>query len=192
MASEVDVANDALTHLGRSRITSLNDSNEEARVMKQFFDGSVDAVLQDYPYRCARYLAELSKLATAPTWGYDHAYQLPTSPYCLRVLDVLDADSDYTWQRFGRNLHTDLDTCKIEYVGRTDVSALDPLVNVAVASYLAFRAAYALTQSRSMVADMWNLYKSDRQEARTADGLQGSTRKLTMSSFRTVRRSGTN
>ena len=191
MSSQVDVCNDALTHLGRRRITSLADDNEEARVMTQFFQASVDAVLQDHPYRCALYLATLGQLAAAPAWGYDHKYQLPTNPYCLRVVDVLNSDSNDTWQRFGRELHTDLDTCKISYIGRTDVSALDPLVNVAIASFLAYRAAYALTKSRTLMADMWNAYKDDRARAKSANGVEGSTRQvLTKSSFRTVRRFG--
>ncbi len=185
--SKVDVANDALTHLGKRRITALDDANEEARVMKQYFDRSVDSVLRGYPFHCARHLQQLSRLAEAPTYGYQHRYQLPTSPYCLRVIAVKDADEASTWQRKGRTIHTDLPTCTIEYIGRTDVSELDDLVNDAIAAYIAFRAAYTLTRSRSIQNDMHALFRSLRKEAIAADGTEGSTRILRKSSIRQAR-----
>lgn len=185
--SAVDIANDALTHLGRSRITSLDDSTEEARTMTQFIDGSIDAVLQDFPYNCARYLAQCSQLVATPAYGYNYQYQLPTDPYCLRVIHVKDQDAQYTWKRKGRAIHTDLTSCFIEYVGRTDAADLDALVQNVVASYLAYRAAYALTKSNSKANEMFELYTVDAERAQQSDGLEGSTRILTKSEIRTAR-----
>ena len=54
---------------------------------------------------------QMAQLAAAPAYGYDHAYQLPTSPYCLRVLELYEEREDGDdWLIEGRSLITDADT----------------------------------------------------------------------------------
>lgn len=187
MSGQVSLANDALTLLGKRRITSLDDEAEEARVMTQIMTPAIDFVLEQYPWRCAMYLASLSQLASAPAFGFAYAYQLPTNPFCLRVWQVNGQSDESTWQRYGRTLHWNEATCAIEYVGRTEVEDLDQSIRTAIADYLAYRAAYALTKSASVRSDVYKLYQADLNEARISSALQGSSRQLRMSRLQRVR-----
>lgn len=181
MASEVDVCNDALTFIGATRITSLTDDLNEAGVMNQLYQRTVDAVLRSYIWKCAKSQAELAQSATAPTYGYDYAFRLPTDPLCLRVIDVKDGDVTYKWDRFGEFIHTDLSTCKITFIGRIDASAFDPLLRDAVASRLAADAAYPLVGSTSLSQYMYQLHVNKIEEAKMAAVIEGSSSVLVSS-----------
>ncbi len=175
MASEVDVANDALTFLGASRITSLADEQTEAKVMTQLYDRTVDAVLRGYPWKCAKFQAELARSATAPVYAWDYSYRLPVDPFCLRVLHVKDADADDKWDRYGDYIYTDLAACKITYIGRIDASVFDSLLRDAVAARLAAEAAYPLVGSTTLQAAMTNIYAAKLEEAKEASAIEGSS-----------------
>ena len=188
MASEVDVANDALTFIGASRITSLSDEQTEAKVMNQLYQRTVDAVLRSYPWKCARRQAELAQSATPPVYGWDHAYQLPVDPVCLRILDVKDADTQDKWDRYGDFVYTNLNSCKITFIGRIDASAFDSLLRDAVAARLAAEIAYPLVGSTTLQAQMTNIYVGKIDEAREASSIEGSTSTLIANHLETLRK----
>lgn len=188
MASEVDVANDALTFIGASRITALSDEQTEAKVMTQLYQRTVDAVLRSYPWKCAKFQTELAKSATAPVYQWDNAFRLPVDPVCLRVLDVKDADTDDKWDRYGEFIYTDLENCKITYIGRIDASAFDPLLRDAVASRLAAECAYTLVGSTTLQAAMTNIYIAKIDEAREASAIEGSSPKFISNFLETARK----
>ena len=188
MASEVDVANDALTFLGASRITSLTQDQTEAKVMNQLYQRSVDAVLRAYPWKCAKAQQSLPRSATAPVYGWDYSYQLPTAPICLRVLDVENADRDDKWDRYGDFLYTDLDTCKITFISRIDAASFDPLLRDAVAARLAADSAYALIGSNGMMQQMYELYMLRGDDAREASQIEGSSPVFVSQKFEQVRK----
>lgn len=84
MASEVEIANLALTLLGESRIASLDDDVKPAREAKAIFGIVRDALLSGYTWSFAKTRALLPALATPPAFEYGYAYQLPVN--CLRVV----------------------------------------------------------------------------------------------------------
>ena len=175
MASSVDVANDALTFLGATRITSLTDDSNEAKVMNQLYQRTVDAVLRSYPWKVARVQAELAQSATAPEYGWDYSYRLPTDPLCLRVVDVKDADTEDKWDRYGDFIYTDLAICKITYIGRIDASKFDSLIRDAVAARLAADSAYPLVGSNTLMQQMYELYILRIGDAYEASAIEGSS-----------------
>jgi len=175
MASEVDVCNDALTFIGATRITSLTDDLNEAGVMNQLYQRTVDMVLRSYIWKCAKFQAELAQSATDPTYGFDNAFRLPTDPLCLRVLDIKDADVTYKWDRFGEFIHTDLATCKISFIGRIDASAFDPMLRDAIAAKLAADAAYPLVGSTTLSQYMYTMFQQKVEQAKVASIIEGSS-----------------
>lgn len=123
MASSVEICNSALTKLGARRIMSLDDNVKEAREMSALYELRRDALLRSYNWNFAMKRASLPTLTTAPTWGYDNAYQLP-SDY-LRMVQV---DEYYSVPGLADYMNApDLEPYKIE--GQTIVTNLDaPLV----------------------------------------------------------------
>ena len=83
MASTVDIVNIALTLLGESRITSIDDDVKAAREAKALFDHARDALIGGYNWSFAKARAQLSADATAPVFEYANAFTLPVD--CLRI-----------------------------------------------------------------------------------------------------------
>lgn len=101
MASETDIANEALVMVGtRDSIASLNEESNEARVCKRYFNNTRDELLQMAHWGFAKKTAILSVLKTAPgtpgntatatawspaypapPWLYEYAYPVD----CLQV-----------------------------------------------------------------------------------------------------------
>ena len=172
MASEVDIANSALNMIGASNITSLTEDSVAARIMNQRYEFVRDAVFRSHPWNCLVRRASLAQNSTAPTWGYTYAYNLPTDPFCLRVLRLEKLDLDYKVE--GRTIVSNEQTMKIKYVARvTDPNEYDTLLSETNSARLAADTCYSITNSNSLVASMYSLYEAKLKEARFVDATEG-------------------
>lgn len=87
MASDVDIANGALTLLGQNRIISLDDEVKQAREVKAIYVINRNALLAGYSWSFSLFRAQLPALVeTDPLAQYSGIFQLPTD--CLRVVQV--------------------------------------------------------------------------------------------------------
>ncbi len=173
--SKLSLINDALTHLGANRIVSLTDGSTESAVMNQIYDGAVDAVMRAFPWNCLINRTQLAASTTSPSFQFDYAYPLPTDPYCIRVLQMEETQSQDQWKVEGRNLLTDASVCKIPYIGRpADVGDIDGLLAATISARLAADASYTLVQSNAMMQNMWSLYLQKMDEARAVDNVESS------------------
>ena len=173
--SKISLINDALTHLGADRITSLDDGTTEANVMSQIYDGVADSVMRAFPWNCLILRTQLVASTTTPAFEFTYSYPLPTDPYCIRVLQMEETTSVDKWKIEGRSILTDASTCKIRFVGRPDeVGDIDGLLGSAISARLAADASYALIQSGSAQQQMWALYLQKLDEARTVDNIESS------------------
>lgn len=194
-ASDVDIANDALTLLGAGRITSFEEEGTQAKVMLQMYQPAVDAVLQSHPWNSALVQAELPQLSSVtPVYGYDYAYQLPVDPVCLRVLEVYDNSKhslrSTSWKKVGTKIYTDRESVMITYVARVNAADIDPLLRAAIAGYLAYSAAYTLVQSNTVQGQMFQIYQQRLQEARTVNRLETVGNRTYSTQLNDVRGSG--
>lgn len=98
MASEVDICNLALGHLGdNATVASLDppEGSAQAEHCARFYPIARDSLLELHTWNFATRRAQLAELTnTWPQW--DHAYAKPAD--CLRVLAVIppDVTDDYT------------------------------------------------------------------------------------------------
>jgi hypothetical protein len=95
MPSAVDIANKALGFLGQDTIMDLDEENKAARLCKANYELIRDEVLEEFDWNSASERAELAQDATAPEWGFDYRYPLPTNPLCLVVREVYEAEAGY-------------------------------------------------------------------------------------------------
>ena len=161
MASNVQIANSALTKIGSSRITSLTDNVKAAREINAIFELRRDYLLRTHNWSFAMTRASLPALDETPAWGYTTLYQLPTD--CLRVVQVNDTWvvpglADYTsgpdsepYKITGRRIETDIGApLKLRYIKRvTDPAQFDAAFVEVFASDLADQVCEALTQSNT-------------------------------------------
>jgi hypothetical protein len=161
MASNVEIANSALTKVGSTRITALTDNVKAAREINAIFELRRDYLLRTHNWSFAMTRASLPALDETPAWGYTTLYQLPTD--CLRVVQVNDmwvvpGLADYTsgpdsepYKITGRRIETDIGApLKLRYIKRvTDPAQFDAAFVEVFASDLADQVCEALTQSNT-------------------------------------------
>jgi len=172
MTSAVDIANSALNNIGASTINALTEDSVAARIVNQRYTFVRDAVFRAHPWNCLVRRATLAQNSTAPTWGYTYAYNLPTDPYCLRVLRLEKLYLDYKVE--GRTIVSDEQTMKIKFIARvTDPNEYDTLLVESIAARLAADICYGITNSNALVANMVSLYEAKLKEARFVDSTEG-------------------
>ncbi len=171
MASEVDIINSALNLIGATNITSRTEDSKAARITNQRYEFVRDSVFRAHPWHCLVKRQELAADTTDPVMEFSNAYQLPAD--CLRVLRDQYLDTIYRVEQ--RRIVTDESTFKLIYIARiTDVNQYDALLIETIASRLAADCAYALTQSRTLAADMFTLYQAKLSEARFVNATEGT------------------
>src|SRR5688500_10652792 len=85
MATKIDIANQALSHLGVGKeITSLTERSEEARALNRFYDVALDALLSEFDWPFARKEAALNEAESEPVEGWSYAYRYPADCVSLR------------------------------------------------------------------------------------------------------------
>ncbi|MBO6784456.1 MAG: hypothetical protein JJ899_14470 [Alphaproteobacteria bacterium] len=178
MATDVTIVNAALIRLGETTLTALSDETKPARLANAIYADVRDAVTRAHPWNFALARAELTANASAPTWGYANAYDLPGDPdHCLRVLTV-DGEDEISgrWTVEGRQILSNLSSpIRIVYLRRiSDPDDTDPLFREALSARLARELAEPLGKSTSLQQAMGELYEAMLREARSAVGQEGT------------------
>lgn len=162
--SVVAIANLALTELGQEFITGLNENNKRARTMNTNYTLVRDSVLRAFPWPCARARVSPGPDLGTPAWGWAYQFTLPED--CLRVYSLEDVDDE--WVIEGRKLLSNSNVIKMLYIRKlTNVTEFDALLDMAIASRLAWTSCYSLTGSTSHRAALWESYKVVLNEARS-------------------------
>jgi hypothetical protein len=116
--SKVSVMNKALTKVAAARITSENEVNERGTEVRSAWDDILEEVLGAYNWNFAARRQALAQITTAPVYGYEYAYRLPTNPKCIKVREM---DEGKEWiiegDDSGGLLLTDYATCYIRFTG---------------------------------------------------------------------------
>lgn len=192
MASDVEIVNNALSMIGDKAIVALTDDTTRARLANQLYGPTRDAVLRSHPWNCAITRATLPLLSATPIYGWSQQFQLPSDPYCLRVLACNDdeerAMSGSVFKIEGRKLLINQTSANIRYIQRiTDPNQYDTLLYEAFSARLAAKMAYPVTGSTTLSKSMWDLYLGFLKEARTIDGQEGSPDRYDVTTLLDVR-----
>lgn len=183
MASQVEIANRALTKIGEARILSLSDDVEAARVIDSLWDIVRDAELRARNWNFSIARASLAALVSAPSWGFDYQYQLPSD--CLRVIQAGEyfpgvsmtnyrSRSDADYQIEGGKILTNLGApLKVRYVSRVeDTGSWDGAFVEVFACKLAVEVCERLTESTSKRQLAWDEYQAALRAAVRSDAIE--------------------
>jgi hypothetical protein len=165
----------AMTILGADRITSLEDGSENARRLTAIYDECLEDVLRAHPWNFAIQRQSLARLSTTPAFGYDYEFQVPSDS--LRVIEVNDGTNVITdFKIEGRKILTDHDSIKIKYIGNiTDPNQYSSQFNFVLATRLAMELAYAITNNKSTMELIAELYQLRLQNAKETDAQESSS-----------------
>lgn len=169
MAASIEVCNRALTLIGCERVVSIDDDNKGARACKAQYDMTRLSELRANRWAFAMKRAQLAAIITAPLFGFDLAYPLPTD--CVRVDFVGDyyvgvSLSDYrtsdesAFAIEDRQILTNLPSpLNVRYVANVqNVQNFDPLFVDALSHRLAIDICEEMTQSTSKKAGVAQEY----------------------------------
>lgn len=199
MASNVEIANRALTKIGANRIIALTDDNKEGREVNSMFSIVRDAELRAHSWRFSIKRAQLAALSTAPEFGYAYQYRPPSD--CLKILEVGDyypgADltdyvgtdtSEYAYEN-GVILTDYAAPLKLRYVARVeDPTLFDSLFVEALACRLAMELAEPITQSSTKRDLASREYQQAIKEAVRATSIEKPPTKVADDTFILARR----
>ena len=175
MASQVDIANIALSNLGEQPISSLTEANQRARACEGRFNDVRDMVLRSHLWNCAMTRVQLVADGTAPVWGYNYKYPLPAD--CLRVIAVKDVE--YSWKIEGGYIVSDDGSMYIVYVRKEEnPEVYDALLVQAMGCRLAAECAQDITGKTALKDSMMAKYLAVLSEARSADAAEGTPQKI--------------
>jgi hypothetical protein len=194
MASNVEIANRALTKIGANRIIALTDNTKEGRTVNSMFTLVRDAELRKRTWRFSIKRAELAALASAPTFGFAYQYRPPAD--CLKIVDVGElypaADmsdyvgsdtSSYAYEN-GVILTDEAAPLNLRYVARIeDPTLFDALFVEAFACKLAMEMAEPITQSSTKRELATREYKDAIIEAMRANAIEKPPVKLADDTF---------
>ena len=172
LASDVSVANLALTDLGADRIISLTEDSENARKVNAIFNLVRDAELRSHPWNFAIARVNFNQTTNTPEFGYDAEFQIPGN-----VLRILSPENRcYTeFVREGDKILVNDTSFKARCIIRVeDPTSWDEVFVTCFASRLSAELAYSITDSRTVADDKWNLYKLKKSLATGVDAQEGT------------------
>ena len=178
MASEVGIANAALTKLGQSSITAFTEDSTAARLANDRYADVRDALLHQHPWNFAMKRASIPA-STAPAWGFTYACPVPTD--YIRMYEVNgENEKSGKWRVEDGSVVSDLTPpFEILYVYRVeDPNKMSIGFREALASTLANDWAEKITGDPSVVADKERKARFAVAQARSNDGQEGTPRDL--------------
>jgi hypothetical protein len=191
MASEVGICNAALQMVKHSkRISDLTQGTKEANACEVVYEELRDALLEMHQWNFAAKRLKLPRLAEAPAFEWDYAYQMP-SDY-VRIVQVYgnsDGRGRIAYKIEGDTIVSDETDVYVRYVARiTDPNKMRPTFRVALSKLIASRLATSLAQSRSAAKALYDEFLSqDLPTAKSADSLQDFEQGLPESDWVAVR-----
>lgn len=193
MLSTVDIVNSALTLIGGSRITDLSDGTKNANVAGALFTQIRDDLLRSHAWNFATLRQKLAQSATAPKFGFDHAYPLPAN--WLRTLQVSGDDDGATTIEYQveeiagqRAIVTDHDDVWLRYVAQvTDPNMMTSDFVSALRLALARDMAVPIAASNTLQANFERQAARALGRARSMDSLGQTAERRPRGSWATVR-----
>lgn len=174
MASIVSICNMALRRIGHNgTIEELTEASTEARVCREFYDLTRQAVLREAEWNFSIRTATLATVAITPDDGdYAHVFQLPTK--CLKLLKFIQPAAALEALEYeireAKYLYTDEETVVAKYVYDEDETAkFDPLFISTLAWRLAFEIALPLSASESVSNRCYQSYQIELVKANAAN-----------------------
>jgi hypothetical protein len=188
LASEVAVANLALTGLGADRIISLTEETENARKVNAIFDLMRDEVLRSHPWNFAIERRQFNQTTNTPLYEYESEFQIPGD--VLRIISTELNDDD--WVVEGDKVLVNDTDFKCRCIIRiTNPVLWDEVFVTCFAARLEAELAYAIADSSTLAKSKYEVYLRKLSQAKGIDAQEGTPREMTADEWLTSRFIGT-
>lgn len=148
MVSKVDIVNMALAEIGVESISDIDESTEQAKKAKLFYENSRDSMLRAYPWRFALKQWNAASVTDSEAFkNYKYAFRRPVD--CLRYLHpVVDG---ICAEAAGDFIYADEDP--FDFIGIKSIDtegSFDPMFIEAFSLKLALKLCVILTNSNTL------------------------------------------
>lgn len=183
--SVTEICNRALQRLGANTITVITGDSVEAIECNRCYTMLRNAELRAHTWSFAKARAQLAASSTAPAFGFDNAFPVPSD--FLRL--ILHKDN-LDWQIEGSEILTnDGAPLNVHYVRVVENSGLfDPLFDDALSARMAMEMCEKLTQSNSKYNLARQAYLDTITTARRVNAIERSPADPSDDSWVTIRR----
>jgi len=182
MANPTTIANKALSYLGADPITSLDDNNTTAELIKVNYDSIRDAVLEERNWSWAT-KRHTSTTSDEPEFGMGFRHPVPEA--YLKVTRLYREVNSYDpnkwrpsvgWRREGQFIIARESTIYMWGIERiTNTNQFPAMFVECFATRIAAELAIAITENQSQQGLMWQLYGAKLDAAAASDGAQGGS-----------------
>lgn len=174
---ETDIANAALRMVAGDAITSLAGADKNAIIANDLYSIVRDELLRSHTWRFATKLSKLARLATAPVFGHDYAYALPSD--WLRTIRVSDNDAGVGATHYqeaeiagGGALMSSAEALYLEYVYTlADTNRMSAGFVKALSTALARDMAVGVANSNTLYENLSVQAATDLRRAKSTDSL---------------------
>jgi hypothetical protein len=167
----VEICNLALTSLGADTIMALDEESENARKLNAIYVLILKDLLRAHPWNFSSRRSTLAQLVEAPSFGFTFYYQLPSD--CLRAVEI-NENPKINFVVEGRRLLCNEESVDLKYIAYVeDPTQYDANFVSLLAARLAAEIAYAITNSRTVSKDRWDIYFAMLKTTRSSDAQEG-------------------
>lgn len=169
MANLTDIYNAAFIALGVDTVNSPDTDSPNVRAVNAVYEGVRDQLLSGHPWNFAMRRKELAQSATAPTFGYDYAYDLPVDLLTMRTASPRICEVE------GKQLLTDEPQAYVTYTAKvSDINSMIPLFRTALSLALAIAASGKVgSVAAAKLAELVKLRDLTLMDARAVDAQGG-------------------
>lgn len=176
-ATAVSICSNALLMLGAQTIASLDEDNDRARLAKNLYESARDMALRAHPWNCATKRVVLAADSSAPVFGYDAQFTLPSD--FLRIVEVGDYNEDIDWKVESGKILASGTALKVRYIWRNAVpSTWDAMLVHAMELQMAALMAYSITMSTAKEQLQLEKLSQFLKKARAVDGQDDPAQQL--------------
>lgn len=200
VSSPTDIGNLTLDLLSAGTVQDIeNPSSPTEEILNRWYDLSRRKLLREHPWNFSIRRAKLAASNTAPAFGYDKQFPVPSD--FLRILTINDtaytADVPARGEAYKiegnsilmRDIFSDSGVCNLVYVADIkSVSQFDPLFTDLLPYEIALSVAYKVSGANANVQRIAQIYKEKLAMAKAIDGQESPPRVIERSRLRHARR----
>lgn len=177
--TKTQILNKALTLVGASPVTNIDDETENARILSRVYETALRSILSETQWNFATKRSNLSIVTDVPDWydtGEVYVYQKPAD-----MIRIFGSNSrNATWREEGDLIYSDVTGLGIRYVYYIDQPSKYPAFFIdAFVDRLCADIAYIIVNSAVMAEKYKTLYDSvSLPKARAANSQTGTQQTL--------------
>lgn len=154
----LDIANRALAKTGNQLIDNFTGGDDNIKLVNTLLPEAVEVVASLFPWRSLTKRKALAPSDTAPEFGFEYAYPLPTN--FARVVEVI-VENDSNWVREAGEILTDSSFCNLIYLMLPEEPTdLSPSVRELIVIRLAYNIVQTTTSNTTLMTQLSNEYQS--------------------------------